>query len=115
MRPITPPPESPPQHRNPNKARGNRHISRSDGENLSFASSSRIETTVAQVVEKAAEYARRYEEVHPFLHHYVSAWFFRFEEKINVYIRILGTKSLNQMFNHAIEKGVMFIHGSSFH
>lgn len=63
VRPITPPPESPPQHRNPNKARGNRHISRSDGENSSVTSSSRIETTVAQVVEEAAEYARRYDEV----------------------------------------------------
>ncbi|EFO19780.1 hypothetical protein LOAG_08712 [Loa loa] len=62
VRPITPPPESPPQHRNPNKARGNRHISRSDGENSSVTSSSRIETTVAQVVEEAAEYARRYDE-----------------------------------------------------
>ncbi|VDK71434.1 unnamed protein product [Litomosoides sigmodontis] len=62
VRPITPPPESPPQHRNPNKARGNRHVSRSDGENSSVTSSSRIETTVAQVVEEAAEYARRYDE-----------------------------------------------------
>uniref|UniRef100_A0A0R3RFM0 One cut domain family member n=1 Tax=Elaeophora elaphi TaxID=1147741 RepID=A0A0R3RFM0_9BILA len=62
VRPITPPPESPPQHRNPNKARGNRHTSRSDGENSSVTSSSRIETTVAQVVEEAAEYARRYDE-----------------------------------------------------
>uniref|UniRef100_A0A8R1TJC6 One cut domain family member n=1 Tax=Onchocerca volvulus TaxID=6282 RepID=A0A8R1TJC6_ONCVO len=62
VRPITPPPESPPQHRNPNKARGNRHISRNDGENSSVTSSSRIETTVAQVVEEAAEYARRYDE-----------------------------------------------------
>ncbi|KAM3719241.1 Homeobox protein [Dirofilaria immitis] len=62
VRPITPPPESPPQHRNPNKVRGNRHISRNDAENSSITSSSRIETTVAQVVEEAAEYARRYDE-----------------------------------------------------
>lgn len=63
VRPITPPPESPPQHRNPNKARSNRHTSRSDGDNSSVTSSSRIETTVAQVVEEAAEYARRFDEV----------------------------------------------------
>ncbi|VDN43755.1 unnamed protein product, partial [Gongylonema pulchrum] len=62
VRRISPPPPSSPQPRNQNKVRSHRHVPRADGENASFTSSSRIETIVAQVVEKAAEYARRYDE-----------------------------------------------------
>ncbi|VDN05275.1 unnamed protein product [Thelazia callipaeda] len=62
VRPITPPPESPPPNRCSSKARVNRHISHSIPDNTSVSTSSRIETTVAQVVEEAAEYARRFDE-----------------------------------------------------
>lgn len=62
VRPITPPPDSPPQ-RGQSRTRGSRHGTRSDNEtNLAVATSSHIENTVAQVAEEAAEYARTHEQ-----------------------------------------------------
>lgn len=63
VRPITPPPESPPPNRNMNRSRGSRQGSRVDTDTAALTSISRIENTVAQVAEEAAEYARRHEEV----------------------------------------------------
>ncbi|VDN55310.1 unnamed protein product [Dracunculus medinensis] len=61
VRPITPPPASPPhQQRGQSRIRGARHIIRGQVEvNLSITTSNRIENTVAQVAEEAAEYARK--------------------------------------------------------
>lgn len=63
VRPITPPPASPPQ-RPLGRSRNARHASRIEVESTtSVATSSHIENTVAQVAEEAAEYARNVEQV----------------------------------------------------
>lgn len=62
VRPITPPPESPPHQRSQGRSRTSRHSVRTEVESgISVATSSHIEHTVAQVAEEAAEYARRHE------------------------------------------------------
>uniref|UniRef100_A0A914ZQW8 One cut domain family member n=1 Tax=Parascaris univalens TaxID=6257 RepID=A0A914ZQW8_PARUN len=64
VRPITPPPESPPHQRSQGRSRTSRHSVRTEVESgISVATSSHIEHTVAQVAEEAAEYARRHEPV----------------------------------------------------
>ncbi|VDM36552.1 unnamed protein product [Toxocara canis] len=64
VRPITPPPESPPHQRSQGRSRASRHSVRTEVDpGLSVATSSHIEHTVAQVAEEAAEYARRHEPV----------------------------------------------------
>lgn len=66
VRPITPPPDSPPQ-RSVGRSRGSRHAARIEVETTnSVATSSHIENTVAQVAEEAAEYARTVDQVSTF-------------------------------------------------
>lgn len=66
VRPITPPPDSPPQ-RGQTRSRGSRHATaRVEIESsAAVATSSHIENTVAQVAEEAAEYARTRDQVQP--------------------------------------------------